>query len=337
MAKVSEIGEFGLIDRIRSRKAAHDEDVVVGIGDDCAVIRRGPLLEVLTTDCLVEGSHYERDWLTMADVGWKALAVNVSDVAAMGGTPRHALVTLFLPAGFTTKENDDLYDGIEACGESTGVSIVGGDIVKTKGPFAVSVTLSGICERDQVVLRSGAREGDIIVVTGSLGEARVGLEYLRLGKTGASGEAGEACVARFRRPIARLVEAHAIVRNLQPTSMVDLSDGLVSDLRHVLEASGVGAVIDAEAIPVGQCVIDFFEGVREEALSRAVAGGEDYELLFTIDPGAEGRLAGVSNDLGVELTPIGRITRKGSGVKMADRGGEKDIEKGGFDHFKTAW
>ena len=105
MAKVTDIGEFGLIDRIRARKAEHDEDVVVGIGDDCAVIRRGPVLEVLTTDCLVEGSHYEDGWLSMEDVGWKALAVNVSDVAAMGGIPRHAVVTLFLPLDFTTKQN----------------------------------------------------------------------------------------------------------------------------------------------------------------------------------------------------------------------------------------
>jgi thiamine-monophosphate kinase len=337
MAKVTEIGDFGLIDRIRARKVPHDDDVVVGIGDDCAVIRRGPVLEVLTTDCLVEGSHYEAGWLSMSDVGWKALAVNVSDVAAVGGVPRHALVTLFLPADFTTKANDELYDGLEACGESTGVTVVGGDIVRTKGPFAISITLSGTCERDEVVLRSGAREGDIIVVTGSLGEAAVGLEYLKSGRVPAEGSAGEACVARFRRPLARAAEARTIVGSLQPSSMIDLSDGLVSDLRHVLEASVVGGVIDADAIPVGQGVIDFFDGNEEEALSRAVAGGEDYELLFTIDRQAEDRLADVSDRLGIKLTPIGKITRKGSGVKMAGREGERDIEKGGFDHFKTAW
>jgi thiamine-monophosphate kinase len=334
MARVTEIGEFGLIDRIRARKAPHDEDVVVGIGDDCAVIRRGPVLEVLTTDCLVEGSHYEDGWLSMEDVGWKALAVNVSDVAAMGGIPGHAVVTLFLPLDFTTKQTDELYDGLDACGEATRVSIVGGDIVRTKGPFAISITLSGTCERDEVVLRSGAREGDIIVVTGSLGEASVGLKYLREGRVPETGSAGETCMAKFRRPLARVAESRAIVQALQPSSMIDLSDGLISDLWHVLEASNVGAVLDAGEIPVGQGVIDFFGGGREEALSCAVAGGEDYELLFTVEDKAEDRLAGIAEKLGTKLTMIGKITRKGSGVRMAGRDGESPIEKGGFDHFK---
>jgi thiamine-monophosphate kinase len=336
MAKVTDIGEFGLIDRIRARKAEHDEDVVVGIGDDCAVIRRGPVLEVLTTDCLVEGSHYEEGWLSMEDVGWKALAVNVSDVAAMGGIPKHAVVTLFLPLDYTTKENDELYSGLDACGSATGVSIVGGDIVRTKGPFAISITLAGTCERDEVVLRSGAREGDIIVVTGSLGEAAVGLNYLRGGKQPDPGSPGETCVAKFKRPVPRVAEARAIVKRLQPSSMIDISDGLVSDLWHILEMSNAGAVLDAEAIPVGQGVLDFFDGNREEALSSAVAGGEEYELLFTVDSKVEDRLAGLAAKIGTGLTSIGRITRKGSGVKMAGRDGEKPIEKSGFDHFKPA-
>ena len=334
MAKVTDIGEFGLIDRIRARKTEHDEDVVVGIGDDCAVIRRGPVLEVLTTDCLVEGSHYEDGWLSMEDVGWKALAVNVSDVAAMGGIPRHAVVTLFLPLDFTTKQNDELYDGLDACGEATGVSIVGGDIVRTRGPFAISITLSGTCERDEVVLRSGARDGDIIVVTGSLGEASVGLKYLKDGRLPDTGSTGESCLEKFRRPLARVAESRVIVHSLQPSSMIDVSDGLVSDLWHILESSNVGAVLDAERIPVGQGVIDFFGGNREEALSSAVAGGEDYELLFTVESKAEDALAGIAEKLGTELTMIGKITRKGSGVRMEGRDGESRIEKGGFDHFK---
>ena len=151
--KLDEIGEFGLIERIKGRKAAYDEDVVIGIGDDCAILRRGPMLEVLTTDCLVKGTHYEDEWLAMKDVGWKALAVNVSDIAAVGGIPKHALVTLFLPEDFTTADIDDLYDGLDECGNATGVSVVGGDIVKIHGPFAISVTLSGTCERDEVVAR----------------------------------------------------------------------------------------------------------------------------------------------------------------------------------------
>lgn len=334
MAKVSEIGEFGLIERIRSRRAAYDEDVIVGIGDDCAVLRRGSVLEVLTTDCLLEGSHYEKTWLDATDIGWKALAVNVSDVAAVGGIPKHALVTLFLPEDFTTKAIDEIYEGLEACGEMAGVSVVGGDIVKTPGTFAISITLSGICERDEVILRSGARKDDLIVVTGALGEAAVGLKILRDGTAWPEGSSLGACVSRFRRPVPRLAESRAILEHLQPSSMIDISDGLLSDLWHIMESSKVGSVLEAGQIPVGPGVVDFFEGNEEEALSQALAGGEDYELLFTVNSRHESTLSEVSESLGIGLTPIGRITAKGAGVMLAGRDGERELDRAGFDHFK---
>lgn len=335
MARLSDIGEFGLIERIRSRRSNQDEDLVVGIGDDCAVVRRGPILEVLTTDCLVGGTHFEEGWLGMNDIGWKALAVNVSDVAAVGGLPRHALVTLFLPEDFTSKQVDDLYEGMEECGEVMGVSVVGGDIVRTVGPFAISVAMSGVCERDQLVLRSGARKDDIVVVSGALGEASVGMRLLHEG-WGSGDEAAEACVKRFRRPVPRLNEARTIVQTLLPSSMIDISDGLLSDLWHVMDASGVGAELDADSIPVGEGVMDYFDGDREEALSQAMAGGEDYELLFTINSRHEEDLVEVGRGLGVDLTPIGKITAKGTGVKLAGEGGERDLGRAGFDHFGPA-
>jgi thiamine-monophosphate kinase len=341
MAKAGEVGEFGLIDRIRARRTAHSDDVVLGIGDDCAVLRRGPVLEVLTTDCLVEGTHYEPGWMTMKDIGWKALAVNVSDVAAMGGHPGHALVTLFLPDEFTTTQLDDLYEGMEECGERMGVTVVGGDIVRINGPFAISIVLSGICERDQLVLRSGARKGDLIAVTGSLGEASVGLRMLREGKADiVSDDPADAhariCLDRFRRPLPRLKEARMITRGLLPSSMIDISDGLLSDLWHVLEASNVGAVLDAGKIPVGQGVLDFLDGDREAAVSQALSGGEDYELLLSINCRHEEDLPAIASKLGTDITPIGKITAKGSGMKLSGKGGERDVGRAGFDHFKPA-
>jgi thiamine-monophosphate kinase len=336
VTEVSEIGEFGLIDRIRSRRVPHDEDVVLGIGDDCAILRRGPVLEVLTTDCLVEGSHYQPGWLDMTDVGWKVIAVNVSDVAAVGGVPKHALVTLFLPEDLTVKQIDDLYDGMERCGEEMGVVVVGGDIVKINGPFGVSVTLAGVCERDEIVLRSGARQGDTIVVTGTLGDASVGLKALRDGTAGSESETMDGCIARFRRPVPRLRESRAIIEQLQPTSMIDISDGLLSDLWHIMEASGVGATLEAQEIPIGSGVIDFFGGNEEEALSQALAGGEDYELLFTIKSRFEEKLPDLAAGLGTKFTPIGKITAKGAGVRLAGQAGERELERGGFDHFGPA-
>ncbi len=333
--KLDEIGEFGLIERIKARKAAYDEDVVIGIGDDCAILRRGSVLEVLTTDCLVKGTHYQDEWLAMKDVGWKALAVNVSDIAAVGGIPKHALVTLFLPEDFTTADIDDLYDGLDECGNATGVSIVGGDIVKIHGPFAISITLSGTCERDEVVLRSGARQGDIIVVTGSLGEAALGLRCLRDEVSCVEGDLLCNCVKKFQHPMPRLKESRAIVQELRASSMIDISDGLLSDMWHILEASKVGAAIDADAIPVSRGVLEFFNGEKEEALSWAITGGEEYELLFTMSSRLEGKLPGLSEKLGIKLTGIGKITSKASGVKLASPGGEKELKPGGFDHFKA--
>ncbi|HVP58541.1 MAG TPA: thiamine-phosphate kinase [bacterium] len=340
--RLDEIGEFGLIERIRSRKSNYDEDVVIGIGDDCAILRRGPVLEVLTTDCLVKGTHYEDDWLSVKDVGWKALAVNVSDVAAVGGIPKHALVTLFLSDGMTAADVDGLYDGLDECGNAFGVSIVGGDIVKIRGPFAISVTLAGTCERDEVVLRSGAREGDLIVVTGALGEAALGMKCLRDGVAAAEGSPLGECVKKFRRPSPRLPASRAIVEALRPSSMIDISDGLLADVRHILEASKVGAELDAEAIPISAGVRDFFKG-EEEAVAWAISGGEEYELLFTMSAKKQDKLPELAAKLGIKLTPIGGIIPKSYGVKLKSPNGEKELKPddmpggmpGGFDHFKS--
>jgi thiamine-monophosphate kinase len=333
--KLDEIGEFGLIDRIRARKAAYDEDVVIGIGDDCAILRRGPVLEALTTDCLVAGTHYREGWLSMEDVGWKALAVNVSDIAAVGGTPRHALVTLFLPDGMTTEDVDHLYAGLDECGQAFGVSIVGGDIVKIKGPFAISVTLSGTCERDEVVLRSGARQDDIVVVTGWLGEAGLGMKCLADGVKWTEGSPLGGAVEKFRRPMPRLAASRAIVQELRPSSMIDISDGLLSDVWHILESSKVGAVLDADAIPVGPAVREFFGGREEEALSWASRAGEEYELLFTMSSRLESKLAEVSERLGIGLSRIGKIVSKSSGVRLSGAGQERELAPRGFDHLKS--
>lgn len=334
MSSLGEIGEFGLIERIRSRYRYDDEDIVVGIGDDCAVLRRGNILEVITTDCLVEGTHYKTGWLKMSDVGWKALAVNVSDIAAIGGIPKHALVTLFLPDSMSLKHVDEIYDGLDQCSKKMGVSIVGGDIVRTEGPFAISITLAGNCERDELVLRSGARPGDLIVVTDCLGEAALGLCLLESGKFDNSSQAIEKCIERFKRPMPRLSESRKIIEKLSPTAMIDLSDGLLSDLWHLVESSGVGARIDADSIPIGQGVLEFYDS-QQEALSRAISGGEDYELLFTIPAGMKDKLEEVEREIRVKLSCIGEITKKAESVKLKKGDVEHPLERGGFDHFKS--
>ena len=334
MTGLGEIGEFGLIDRIRARQREYDEDVVVGIGDDCAVLRRGNILEVITTDCLVEGTHFQPGWLSMEDIGFKSLAVNISDVAAMGAVPRHAVITLFIPDRTTPEDIDSLYEGIEACAAGAGVGLVGGDIVRIHGPFAVSITLSGTCERDDLVMRSGAREGDLIVVTGTLGDAAVGMEYIAAGRA-PEGPAAEYAVQRFRRPVPRHVESRVIVDRLQPTAMIDISDGLISDLWHILEMSKAGVSLSGEAVPVGEGVLDWFDGDRGSALALAIRGGEDYELLLTVNEKYEDALSEVEKETGLKLTAIGRIASKKAGFVLDTDGAQTEIERGGFDHFKS--
>jgi thiamine-monophosphate kinase len=331
---LNDIGEFGLIDRIRTRQREYDDDVIVGIGDDCAVLKRGNILEVLTTDCLVEGTHYQPGWLSMEDVGWKSMAVNVSDVAAMGAISRHAVITLFIPDRVTSEDIDHLYEGLEACAGEAGVGLVGGDIVRIAGPFAVSITLSGTCELDDLVLRSGAREGDVIVVTGSLGEAAAGMEYIRSGRA-PDRPAAVQSVARFRRPVARHKESRVLVEKLQPTSMIDISDGLIADLWHILEMSKVGVSLSGEAIPVGRGVLDLAGGDRATALALAMRGGEDYELLFTVSEKHADGLGEVAAEIGLDLTAIGRIASKKEGFVLAEGGVEAEVERGGFDHFRS--
>jgi thiamine-monophosphate kinase len=213
------------------------------------------------------------------------------------------------------------------------VGLVGGDIVKINGPFAVSITLSGTCERDDLVMRSGAREGDLIVVTGTLGDAAVGMEYLKSGRE-PEGPGAEYAVARFRRPVPRHKESRVIVDKLQPTAMIDISDGLVSDLWHILEMSKAGVALSGESVPVGEGVLGWCEGDRAAALALAIRGGEDYELLFTVNEKYEDALSEVGAEIGLKLTAIGKIASKKAGFVLAAEGAETEIERGGFDHLK---
>ena len=332
-------GERDLIAHIRARVPAAPAWLTVGIGDDAAVVQpeRGAL-EILTTDALVEDVHFDRRFSSPADIGWKALAVNLSDIAAMGGTPRLALLSLAVPVTVEAHEIDSLLDGFLAlAGEQDArVTLAGGNITRSPGPLMVDVTVTGFARPRHVLTRGGARPGDDIYVTGAIGAAAAGLSWLRAARARGSeapdDEAMAACAARHRRPEPRVRVGALLGRNRAATACMDLSDGLADGVRQIAEASGTGARIDAAALPIPAAALDFFVRDGVDPIRSAVSGGDDYELLFTVPRRFRGRLATVvRQSRGVPITRIGEITREPGGFLLRD--GMREPLPDGFVHF----
>jgi len=302
-------GEFAFLERLR-RALPEPPAGQVGVGDDAAVLDGGLLF---ATDVLTEGVHFDLRWSTAADVGWKALAVNLSDVAAMGGVPRAAVCAVVLAAG-RKGEADELAAGLMAAAAELGCPLVGGDT--TVGPgLTVSVAVIGDSPAGGAVLRSGARPGDHVFVTGPLGGSKAALAALRRGE-----EPDPVGLARLRRPVPRLVEGRTAAA-AGARAMIDLSDGLSSDLAHICRASGVGARLEASAVPVGP------GATVEDALS----GGDDYELCFTApDPAA---VADAFAAAGLHLpAPIGTVVVGDEVLLGTPTGGTWPLAPGGWEH-----
>ena len=282
--KVSELGEFGLIARLAEALAAQPpadsaSRLAVGIGDDAAVWRIDAGALIATTDTLVAGVHFLPERRPWRDLGWKALAVNVSDVAAMGGTPELALVTLAVPEDTQVESIDELYAGLAEAAAAYGVAIAGGDVVRSP-TFLISVTLTGRAELDGageplVLRRNAAQAGNLVAVTGHLGGAAGGLRALRQGEPDT--EATRSLIKRHLRPQARLQAGRAALA-AGVRCAIDVSDGLLQDLGHVCRASGLGAVVRRDKLPIDPALSHACD--PEEALRYAAAGGEDYELLL---------------------------------------------------------
>lgn len=322
--------EFDLIELLRARAGFARADVRVGIGDDAALLMppSGQLLAV-STDTLVAGVHFPAQALA-ADVGWKALAVNLSDLAAVGATPAWALLALSLPnaeAGWVT----GFADGFAALAREHGVALVGGDT--TQGSLAVTITVHGFVPEGQALLRSGARAGDGVFVTGTLGDAAAGLCCLdaELGAElrAAGGVRCEELIARLNRPVPRAAQGR-LLRG-RASACIDVSDGLAADLAHVCTASGVGAEVDATTLPASPALLAACAPAQR--LAFQLAGGDDYELCFCApEAQAHDLLADLARS-GCGATRIGRVVA-GSGVRVLDaRGGEIALPRRGWEHF----
>jgi len=333
---VSEIGEHALIARISGRLAMPPW-VVVGPGDDAAVIEpeRGAL-DVLTVDAHVDGVHFDRRFVPPDAIGHRALAVNLSDLAAMGAQPRAALLSLVLPGDLETAAVDGMLDGLMALATRHRVALVGGNITQSPGPLMLDVTAIGSVRPRRVLMRSGARPGDEVYVTGTIGGAVVGLRSLQAGGSKGSfgGSEGPALLEeRYLRPEPRIRAGLLLGRNRAATACIDLSDGLADGVRQIAAASGVGIVIDESAIPVADGVREYHSGHGHDPVCAALAGGDDYELLFTARPSLRGRLRAVRQHVGdLPITKIGVVTN-GSQLVLRTASGDRDLPAG-FEHFR---
>lgn len=328
--------EFDLIEMIRRRSGIERDDVRLGIGDDAAVVAVPEGRELaIAIDTLVEGVHFPIGTAPF-DIGWKALAVNLSDLAAMGATPAWALLALTLPAA-DSHYVESMIDGFVQLAAPHRLALVGGDT--TRGPLTITVAVHGFVPPGRALKRSGARVGDVVMVTGTLGDAAAGLQCLDRHGTradallGASPGTREHLVERLNRPTPRLAVGTAL-RDIA-TACIDVSDGLLADLAHICRASGVGAEIDAPMLPRSSALLTLFG--EEAALDFALGGGDDYELCFTVPPERASEVAGNLSRAGCVATRIGRIvaaTGDEPPVRVRDAGGANVTPvRQGWEHF----
>ena len=336
MKTLDAIGERALIERIRERVDAAPSWVALGIGDDAAAIEidapRGAY-EILTTDSLIEGVHFRREWSSCRDIGHKALAVNLSDLAAMGAVPRALLLSLALPASLTVADFDELIEGFMELAKTSRSPLVGGNLTRSPGPIMISVTAMGITRRRRLLTRGGGKPGDLLFLTGSVGAAAAGLAMLEAATPRESvGVDAAECVARYARPEARLRCGIIVARSRAASACIDLSDGLAAAARQLAEASGTGVELRGDAIPLHPGARRWFESAGGNAVSLALAGGEDYELLFAVPARRQRSFqAAVRRGGALPVTAVGQLTRE-PGARLL-RGNQRENLSEGFSHF----
>ena len=331
--KVSELGEFGLIDLLaemvsssRDGQLTSWRQLIAGIGDDAAVWHGGASTQLATVDSLIQDVHFSLGMGSWEDLGWRALAVNLSDIAAMGGVPGYALVSLALPGDTEVEDVSALYKGMIELAQQFEVAIVGGDT--SSAPLvAINITVLGSAQNKQILARSTAQAGEKIAVTGYLGTAAAGLKMLTE-QLELDPEAAACLKEAFLRPYPRIVEGQLLVEHGVKTA-IDISDGLISDLNHICQASRVSARIEVDRVPIEPMVRANF---TEEPLELALSGGEDYELLFTASAEV---IEGVKRAASCPVTVIGEIVagKKGE-ITLVDRKGKPvSLDRRGWEHF----
>lgn len=323
---IKKIGEFGLINRISSKFSCSRHGVIVGIGDDCAILpppkRR---FQIATTDMLIEDVHFRLRTATPFQIGWKSLVASISDISAMGGEPTFAFISIGLPKTATVELVDGIYEGIKEASRIYSIDIVGGDTVSSP-QVVINITLLG--ETDEYVLRSGAKPGDAILVTGDVGGASAGLEILEQGLPLED-------TRKHLMPVPRLQEGKLLAKSGFLSAMIDISDGLASEIYHICEQSKTGAQIYKQLIPLSDNVLDVSKMTGKDPYSFALYGGEDYELLLTCDADKIEQLTHLfSASFNTRLTYIGKLTDDVGVITLEDENGTcVPIARQGYNHF----
>lgn len=332
MTDVSSISEFELIRRLdfvlaeEMTSISRQQNIVLGIGDDAAIIRPGVESQVITTDTMVDGVHFLMDSINMRNLGWKSLAVNYSDIASMGCTPSHSVITLGLTPTQRVEDLEDMYRGFSDLMKENGGEIVGGDIVRS-GTFFISVTVVGESDSQNILRRDSAVPGDLIGITGQLGCSAAGLEALA-SQDRERNPSNSHFISAHTRPIPRIAQGMTL-RETGVSTAMDISDGLLADLGKLCAASDVGADIEIDLIPADSFLKKAYPGRWKEL---SVTGGEDYELLFTAGTEKIKQLTAAGN---LDFSVIGTITGSPKTVRVFD-GNEKEViyQSGGWDHFR---
>lgn len=338
LTSLNSIGEFGLIDEIKRSVTLRNPSTKIGIGDDAAVLEPGKKQVVVSTDMLVEGVHFDLTFCPLRHLGYKAVAVNVSDIAAMNATPTQITVSLAIGARYSVEAVKELYEGMLIACENYKVDLVGGDTTSSNTGLIISITAIGEADPEAITLRSTAGENDLVCVTGDLGGAFLGLQVLEREKqafladpeTQPELENKQYVVQRQLRPEARMDVIHEL-RDLgvKPTSMIDISDGLASELMHICRQSNKGAVIFQDKLPADSQVLDTAEEFKLDPVTCILNGGEDYELLFTVKLSDYDKIRNHP-----DITIIGKITTPEEGINLVTPSGNAyPLKAQGWQHF----
>jgi thiamine-monophosphate kinase len=320
--------EFAFIQKI-SPKRSSSQDIIVGIGDDAAIVRPNINTDIIACkDTMVEGVHFKRETMSPYHIGYKALAANISDIAAMGGIPTFYLVSIVIPPSWEEDELVEIYEGMEELAGIHEMALIGGDTVSTKGPLVVTVTVLGKVEQGKGLKRSDAKPGDVIFLTGTVGDSAAGLHILLSDNT--KDMKYDSLVRRHQQPLPQ-VEAGRMLALFSSVSANDISDGVASEAIEIAEASGVKLIIDRYLLPLSKEILTFGE---EQAYKWALFGGEDYELIGTTSPENWEQIEVAFNEKNLAITKIG-VVQKGTGKAFLQIGEETlELKKEGYNHFR---
>jgi thiamine-monophosphate kinase len=326
-----EIGEFGLINQIRKWITSSDPALIQGIGDDVAVIEMGSKVLLVTTDILIEDIHFNRSWIDPYSLGSKALAVNLSDIAAMGGIPKYFLISIGLPKNLPLSFISSFYRGLKKEAKQFRVELIGGDTSLSQ-KIVINICLLGEGRKRDLLFRKGARVGDDLFVSGTLGDAALGLKILQEKK---KIKGAEGLIKKHLSPCPRVKMGQAIAKHHWATAMIDVSDGLLIDTSHLLQESGVGVQVWEDRILLSRLYQKWVHSFSKDPFQFALSGGEDYELLFTAPIEMRKRISSLSRSLKIPITRIGEILPKKEGLHIIRKDG-KDYSPSrfGFEHFK---